>query len=270
MPVPLTYPGVYIEEVPSGVRTITGVATSITAFLGRAVRGLVNRPVRVQSFAEYSRIFGGLSQLSTMSHAVSQFFQHGGSDAVMVRLFNGNIAASTATITLPTPGGNLALEASSPGTWGASLRATVDHLTRNPADTALFNLLIEELERPGSTTVVASERFRNVSGAPADPRFVNTVLNQESSLVNVRTSAPAGESPTDGTVTAVGAATDDGNIITEGDITGNLLARTGIFALESTDLFNLLCIPPARARRRRRQRDVGGRGRATARNAGRC
>jgi len=37
MPAALTYPGVYIEEIPSGVRTITGVATSITAFLGKAV-----------------------------------------------------------------------------------------------------------------------------------------------------------------------------------------------------------------------------------------
>ena len=39
MPVTPTYPGVYIEEIPSGVRTITGVATSITAFIGRARRG---------------------------------------------------------------------------------------------------------------------------------------------------------------------------------------------------------------------------------------
>ena len=39
MPATLTYPGVYIEEIPSGVRTITGVATSITAFVGRALRG---------------------------------------------------------------------------------------------------------------------------------------------------------------------------------------------------------------------------------------
>ena len=60
MPSALTYPGVYIEEIPSGVRTITGVATSITAFIGRAPRGPVNRPVRVQGFAEYTRIFGGL------------------------------------------------------------------------------------------------------------------------------------------------------------------------------------------------------------------
>ena len=45
MPAVLSFPGVYIEEVPSGVRTITGVATSITAFVGRALRGPVDTDV---------------------------------------------------------------------------------------------------------------------------------------------------------------------------------------------------------------------------------
>ena len=154
MPSALSYPGVYIEEVPSGVRTITGVATSITAFIGRAQRGPVNDPVRLQSFAEYSRIFGGLWQPSTMGHAVNQFFQHGGSDALIVRVFSGDVAASTAIITFPTAGGNLVLEAASPGLWGSSLRATVDHLTRDTADTLLFNLTVQEMlyaELPGSS-----------------------------------------------------------------------------------------------------------------------
>ena len=55
MPVSPTYPGVYIEEVPSGVRTITGVATSITAFIGRALRGPVDEPTVINSFADYER-----------------------------------------------------------------------------------------------------------------------------------------------------------------------------------------------------------------------
>ena len=244
MPIPLTYPGVYIEEVPSGVRTITGVATSITAFIGRALQGPVNDPVRIQSFADYSRMFGDLWQASPMSQAVNQFFQHGGSDAIIVRVFNGNVVACTPIITLATPTGNLVLEASSPGTWGAALRATVDHVTRDPADTALFNLTVERLDQPGGTRVIASESFRNISGTSTDPRFANTVLEQESSFVRVRTSAPDGESPTDATQTAVGNATDDGSAITDAEITGNQAARTGIFALESVDLFNLLCIPP--------------------------
>lgn len=246
MPVPLTYPGVYIEEVPSGVRTITGVATSITAFIGRALQGPVDQPVRIQSFADYERGFGGLWQESTISQAVSHFFQHGGTDAIIIRVFNPlvDLAGSIATITLATASGSLLLEASSPGTWGAALRTTVDHLTRDPGDTALFNLTVERLDRPGGTRVVATESFRNVSGNTADPRFVDAVLAQASTLVRVRTSAPAGESPVDGTQTAVGNATDDGNAIGDAQVLGNQAARTGMFALESSDLFNLLCIPP--------------------------
>ena len=53
MPVPVTYPGVYIEEIPSGVRTITGVATSITAFIGRAARGPSDQAVTINGFADF-------------------------------------------------------------------------------------------------------------------------------------------------------------------------------------------------------------------------
>jgi hypothetical protein len=63
MPVALSYPGVYIEEVPSGVHTIRGVATSIALFIGWAPRGPVDSdeksPVRIFSLATYERIFGG-------------------------------------------------------------------------------------------------------------------------------------------------------------------------------------------------------------------
>ncbi len=138
-------PRVDIEEIPSGVRTITGVATSITAFIGRAPRGEVDRAGPCTSFAEYSRLFGGLSRSSTMSYAVSHFFQHGGRDALIVRVFNGDADTDTATITLATTSGNLVLEAASPGTWGNRLRARVNHLTRDTSDTLLFNLTVEEL-----------------------------------------------------------------------------------------------------------------------------
>src|SRR5215813_9468557 len=89
MPVPLTYPGVYIEELPSAVRSITGVATSITAFIGRAQRGPTDDdgPVTIHSWADYERTFGGLWLDSTMSYAVRDFFANGGSTAVIVRLY---------------------------------------------------------------------------------------------------------------------------------------------------------------------------------------
>jgi hypothetical protein len=244
MPSALTYPGVYIEEIPSGVRTITGVATSITAFIGRSSRGPVNQPVRVQGFAEYTRIFGGLWQPGTMGYAVNQFFQHGGRDALIVRVFNGTVADSIATITLPTATGSLELEADSPGVWGNALRVTVDHLTSDTSDTLLFNLTVEVLDQPDGSQVVASETIRNISVAPTSPRFADTVIAAQSALVNVRTSAPADESPTDGTVAATTDSGSDGSVITDSEITGDANDRSGIFALDSADLFNLLCIPP--------------------------
>ncbi|HWW74996.1 MAG TPA: hypothetical protein VNZ44_06365, partial [Pyrinomonadaceae bacterium] len=88
MPITPTYPGVYIEELPSGVRTITGVATSITAFIGRALRGPVNESVSINSFADFDRIFGGLWVESSLGYAVRDFYLNGGSQAIIVRLFH--------------------------------------------------------------------------------------------------------------------------------------------------------------------------------------
>ncbi len=238
MPITPTFPGVYIEEIPSGVRTITGVATSITAFIGRALRGDVNRPVRIQSFADFQRVFGGLWTDSTMSYAVQQFFLHGGTDAIVVRVFNGDAAANTAGIALPA--GALDLVAASPGAWGNNLQAIVDYDTRDPADTDLFNLTIQETD--GAGNVVLTETFRNLSIVDTASRFVTTVLAQESALVRV---VAVNARPVASPIPVVADGTGgDGNPIQDGDITGNQLNREGIFALDDADLFNLLCIPP--------------------------
>ena len=88
MPITPTYPGVYIEEIPSGVRTITGVATSITAFIGRALRGPVSEPTIINNFGEFESRFGGLWLDGPMSYAVRDFYQNGGSQAIIVRIFS--------------------------------------------------------------------------------------------------------------------------------------------------------------------------------------
>src|SRR2546423_3340192 len=88
MPATLSYPGVYIEEISSGVHTITGVATSITAFIGRATRGPVNQAIVINSLGDFERIFGGLWLQSSLGYAVRDFYLNGGSQAIIVRLFN--------------------------------------------------------------------------------------------------------------------------------------------------------------------------------------
>ena len=100
MPTLATYPGVYIEEVPSGVRTITGVATSITAFVGRARKGPIDEPLRIQSAADYGRRFGGLDLECPMSYAVQHYFLHGGSDAIIIRALQRDEDGNTATVAL--------------------------------------------------------------------------------------------------------------------------------------------------------------------------
>jgi phage tail sheath protein FI len=247
MPATLSYPAVYIEEVPSGVRTITGVATSITAFVGRASRGPENDPTRVQSFAEYERKFGSLWRESTMSYAVQQFFQNGGKDALIVRVQNGGDAA---TLTLAA---GFDLEAASRGDWGEKLRVRVDHVTRDPSDDSQFNLTIRD------TGTGATERFLNLSTDSDHARFVTTVLKQQSSLVRTSGAVPAlrptdhGDPPAgvdpmldNASSTQFDSDGDNGSDITNNDISLATLEgqKKGIWALEKADLFNLLCIPP--------------------------
>jgi phage tail sheath protein FI len=83
----LSYPGVYIQEIPSGVRTITGVATSITAFIGRALRGPVDDATTILSFADFERQFGGLDAGYPLGYAVRDFFANGGAQAIIARAY---------------------------------------------------------------------------------------------------------------------------------------------------------------------------------------
>jgi len=258
MPTTPTYPGVYIEEVPSGVRTIVGVATSITAFVGRALRGPVNEPVRIQSFADFERAFGGLWVDSTLSYAVQHYFLNGGTDAIIVRLINGATRAQF-SLAPQTGTNNLRLEASSAGAWGDNLRVGVNHDTRElqpGEEDKVFNLLVAEID-PTERVVRSAEIFRNVSIAADSPRYVGKVLEQESALLRVPEPHPApiptvrpAETIPDpseispDTPAGPSAAVSDGADLTAAQYEGNQANKTGIFALEKADLFNLLCIPP--------------------------
>src|SRR6516162_5150164 len=102
MPATLTYPGVYIEELPSGVHTITGVATSIAAFAGWAPQGPVDEAVLVQSWSDFASQFGGLDSRSYLGYAVSQFFANGGQQAYIVRvIWDGNLPPAPGTVLTP-------------------------------------------------------------------------------------------------------------------------------------------------------------------------
>lgn len=184
MAVAVSYPGVYIQEVPSGSRAIAGVPTSIAAFAGYTARGAVNQPEQLFSFADFERAFGGLHLDSPLSYAVNHFFLNGGATAWVVRVAAG---AAAAEIGLQTLAGNLTLTAiaSSEGLWGNSLVLNVDYATSNPASS--FNLTVTELEeRNGRFIAARSETHRNLSMDPLSGNYAISAVNASSDLITLR------------------------------------------------------------------------------------
>src|SRR5215204_1714997 len=175
MPVQLSYPGVYIEEIPSGVRPITGVATSIAAFVGWAPQGPTDEATRVLSQADYDRMFGGLDRGSVMSYAVSHFFGNGGQDAYIVRLVSEEAEFASVTI------GGLTLRATGQGAWAHDYGITATPRTDEDAE-GQFGITIFRGVDPKDRQVV--EVFQNLSLNEDDPRFVESVLNEQSQIVN--------------------------------------------------------------------------------------
>ncbi|MEA2560665.1 MAG: uncharacterized protein QOH06_2169 [Acidobacteriota bacterium] len=179
MPVQPTYPGVYIEEIPSGVRTITGVATSVAAFVDFFRRGPLDKAVQIFNFGDFEREFGGLDKRSEASYAIQQFFLNGGTEAWIVRALTSgpnpnHYAAANVQISDVINGGNsLEVNAGSPGMWGNNLRVRID--TDTPVANA-FNLLVSEIP-PGGSTPLREELFRNLTLTSTDVNDVVKAVN---------------------------------------------------------------------------------------------
>ena len=184
MPVQVSYPGVYIQEVSSGVHTITGVSTSIGAFFGRTAKGPIDKAVRILSFSDFLREFGGPHPLSDLAQSVRQFFDNGGTDCYVVRLAKGATAPTLTLKNLASGGGSknvLTVTSKGAGAWAHDIKIEVDYNTTNPDDT--FNLsVIHEV----AGTIIASETHSNLSMNPFSPRFAPTFVTQSSKLIDLK------------------------------------------------------------------------------------
>lgn len=248
MPATLNYPGVYIEEIPSGVRTITGVATSIAAFLGRAKRGPTDEAKVITSYADYENIFGGLDLNSAMSFAVQDFYRNGGGQAVIVRLFHAETGATPAPAKAKLSADNVDLEATYPGAWGNSLKVTINHnvsaevaALQGLTAADLFNITIEG----GGTG--SKEEYLNVS-VVSGPRQLDKVLANRSKLVVIGSGfVLPGSIPAEADYTVATAdEASDGEVLDSVDYIGpgKEAAKQGLYSLEKADLVNSLCMAP--------------------------
>ncbi|NKB18851.1 MAG: HPF/RaiA family ribosome-associated protein [Pseudanabaena sp. CRU_2_10] len=184
MPVNLSYPGIYIEELPSNARTITAAPTSITVFVGythpfKTKPTNFKKAVQIFNFTDYENEFGGLYRSglvrADVADAVNQFFLNGGSVAYVVGL--------PLAITPPTQniGG-------------------INFTPRELTDTILMKVSISNVNSAGNTADIVitygsrSETYRGVSINANSENYVEkrigTVDKPISSLVTV--SAPPG------------------------------------------------------------------------------
>lgn len=245
MPVQTSYPGVYIEEVSSGVRTITGVATSIALFIGWASKGATDRAVRITNFSDYEREFGGLDTRSLLGYSVRHFFDNGGADAYIIRLVDTDSETASAEIVA----GELVVSASSLGAWANTLFIrTTRRIDADATDRFRIDVVSDG---------VVLESFANLSMNPDDLRFPPNVINGRARLINVEVTAPVEpalpDTPSDGSIqlntTSAGEdgtvlAPNGGTAVTRTAFHTAVLANFAIGAIaDRIDIFNIVCVP---------------------------
>jgi uncharacterized protein len=169
-----SYPGVYIQEVPSAVHSISGVATSIGAFVGWASQGSTTEAVLVESFMDFQRQFGGLDSRSLLGYAVSHFFNNGGQQTYVVRLAQPSITAGVSTAmngaaAINTAGGAVVFAAKTPGGWSGAYGILV-----SASSVASFTAAV--VYAPTGTPLVTLETFTGLSVSPLTPPTSNYVV----------------------------------------------------------------------------------------------
>ena len=178
------HPGVYIEEVSSGVRPIEGASTSTAGFVGLTAKGVPNRATFVSSYAEFVRKFGDLVAGSLLPYAVQHFYSNGGKRCYIVRVLNAlsAVTAGRDFADRETDGAArsvLRIDADGAGGWGNAVRVLVQDGTENP--TTEFKLLVFH-EDP----IVPVEVFDNLSLDPAADGYAVTAVNGASEYVRLR------------------------------------------------------------------------------------
>ena len=167
----LLHPGVYVQEIPSGIRSIEGVPTSTTVFVGETERGPLT-PTKIRSASDYARLFGGhlrhsgLTQIRvTTRYETDLFFQNGGTVAYVQRASTNASVASRATRLL----------AASPGEWGNHVYA-VFAVPAVGAYPDRFRIVVY-YAAPGREAELV-EDWGRLTVDPADENFVGTILQR--------------------------------------------------------------------------------------------
>ena len=179
----LSYPGVYVQEVPSGVRTIVGVSTSIALFIGVSKRGPINKPQRCLNYSAFRDKFGEDSSTGELAQYLKLFFLNGGTDCYVLRTAHLPAAASVILRNERNTADSLVLTAKDQGLDGENVRAVVTYGGAQPESTFNIELYAWELQS-GRRVKTRREVWKNLSMDPASSSFAPTFLTQNSKLID--------------------------------------------------------------------------------------
>ena len=246
--------GITVTEITAMGQPIDVCPETTAAFVGRALRGPLNTPVLVRNFGEFRRRFGDVWGRSSLGPAAKQFFDHGGKNLYVVRVANH---ARGAMLCVEASGSALVLRAIDPGST-ESIRAAVDYDGIEDDNENLFNLTLQRID-PATGHILDQEFFRRLGWQEEESAFIaDELLSSEIARVE----RPFPSHRPDRTLLSgrhyessyVGATQPgtDGQELSDYDLVGSRKARSGLFALEQIEHFDLLYLPPPG-----KERDVG-------------
>lgn len=119
-------PGLYLERLNTAPPVLMAQRTDIVGFVGFAERGLLHTPQRIESWSQFTAIFGSYVAQGYLVYAVHAFFANGGRTCWVVRVADPE-KASCGSIELLDEAGDpaLRLTACTPGAWAQKLQITV-------------------------------------------------------------------------------------------------------------------------------------------------
>jgi phage tail sheath protein FI len=274
MSVTTSYPGIYIQELPSNTHTIASAPTSVTVFVGYTHPFLTpsanfGQALEIFSFSDYERLFGGFYQSSiidaNVSYAVNEFFTNGGTNAFVVGLqpltyfkadgtSAGTIASTQPTATMFSGGGDGIVFTPLQPTDAIPINVTVNNIQN---DAASHPTTADLVVTYGSQT----ETYRKISllatiNGKSNPNFITTRINGPSNtpgvngvsqLVAVAPPASPGAYPATFTGTPPFTATLSTTVPTDATNVFNAADFLAVFqedsSLDKVPIFNLLLTP---------------------------
>lgn len=264
-------PGVYVEEVERGPKTIEGVSTSVAGFVGVAERGPLE-PELVTSFADYQRLYGGYETdndwegkgaNTNLPYAINGYFTNGGSRAYVTRVVPTKWIDESSDITAETTLGDgsndvMTVTAIGPGFWGARVVVAVEDASSGTANR--FKLRIGYWRNAGSFSASSYDTIKENKGRPnheevydelsADKsasQYYETVVNGASSLVTVAPKNTGGQPQNGVTVLSLPASSpsDFDTDVSAGDYTGDAItgSKVGLQRFNAVDPITMVCAP---------------------------